>query len=78
MSTAWADDPKLLPPVTSTIPMRKPEARWHVGDLVEIGRDRWIIRAISPRRGVQLEHANATNAAVRWTTTLDRLPRKTS
>ncbi|MGN6693886.1 MAG: hypothetical protein ACTHN0_06880 [Aquihabitans sp.] len=62
-------------------PYRKPTRRtvkdpaWWIGDVVQVGGTRWIIRSI---RGddVVLRASNTSNHKVRWTTTLDRLPRK--
>ncbi|HWU47807.1 MAG TPA: hypothetical protein VN133_13705 [Humibacter sp.] len=65
--------------VRRTIPMRTPDPKWHVGDLVQDGSARWVIVRLDPASGVvRLEQMNATNAAVKWTTTLDKLPRKAS
>jgi len=51
--------------VRRTIPMRRPDSKWHVGDLVQVGSARWVIVRLDPASGlVRLEQMNATNAAV--------------
>lgn len=59
------------------IPARTTSATWARGDVVVLGRMRWIIRSI---RGevVRLVSSNNTAARVVWTTTLTNLPRRTA
>ncbi|WP_439593916.1 hypothetical protein [Microbacterium sp.] len=61
-------------------PYRKPskltvkDKSWQVGDVVMIGRRRWIIRTLKPE--VTLVASNSGNHRIRWTTTLNNLPKK--
>lgn len=62
-------------------PYRKPsklrvkELRWFEGDVVVIGRRRWIIERIRGEEVILLA-SNTSNFGTRWTTTLTRLPKK--
>jgi len=47
---------------------------WTVGDVVQVGRVRWIIRILTDHK-VELEAANVP-AGIWWRTTLDHLPDK--
>ncbi len=49
-------------------------AEWTVGDLVQVGSARWIIRTLRGEN-VELEASNAP-AGIWWRTTLDRIPEK--
>lgn len=51
------------------------ELAYAVGDVVQVGGTRWIIRTIDGDR-VVLEASNAP-AGIVWTTTLDKLPTRT-
>jgi hypothetical protein len=55
-------------------PPRPRTAEWEVGDTVNLGRVRWIIRTITGD-GVELEASN-TPTRIWWTTTLGMLPVK--
>lgn len=64
---------------------RKPKPEWTRGDVVVVGRVRWIIRSISggpttpkAKRKVMLHSANTVNHLREWNTTLDMLPAKES
>lgn len=49
---------------------------WHLGDVVKVGSVRWAIRVLTGV-DVVLVALNAVPAkAIRWTTTLDKLPTK--
>jgi hypothetical protein len=61
--------------MTVTTPPRKKSAVWEVGDPVNIGPMRWVIRTINGEN-VELESMNQPNASIWWTTTLLNLPRK--
>ncbi len=55
---------------TKTVP-------WEVGDALAVGGTRWKITALNAKtRAVQLEALSTTNHGMRWTTTLNNLPRK--
>ena len=58
-----------------TAPRPKTEA-WGEGDVVIVGRVRWAIRILQGEH-VELEAMNVPSG-MWWTTTLDRLPEKTS
>lgn len=50
---------------------------WAVGDALVSGSTRWKITALNARtKAVQLEALSTTNHGMRWTTTLNNLPRK--
>lgn len=67
-------------------PYRKPsklairDNTWRRHDVVQVGRRRWIIRQLDdpddPTSRVVLWASNPTNHDIRWTTTLDKLPKK--
>ena len=60
--------------ITDTLGPRGRTATWQVGDIVTVGRERWVIRTLIAR-GVELE-ALSTIGGIWWTTTIDRLPEK--
>lgn len=50
---------------------------WAVGDALVSGATRWRITALNAKtKAVQLEALSTTNHGMRWTTTLNNLPRK--
>ncbi|MFI8593762.1 hypothetical protein ACIGCK_04940 [Microbacterium sp. NPDC078428] len=51
-----------------------PAPRWKVGDAVNVGRIRWLVRTVVDDR-VELEAGN-TPTGLWWRTTVDRLPAK--
>lgn len=55
----------------------KPKPVWEVGDALVVGGTRWKIVALNAKtKAVQLEALSSTNHGMRWTTTLNNLPRK--
>jgi hypothetical protein len=68
-------DSVVAPP---TLPTRdRSDKTWRTGDVVIDGGTRYRIRALNPKtKKVTLEAMNATNAAIWWNTTTDRLPEK--
>ena len=51
--------------------------RWEVGDAFVVGAVRWAITALNAKtKAVQAKALSTTNHGMRWTTTLDNLPRK--
>lgn len=63
----------------STRPARAKRSRWEVGASVTVGATRWVFRAIDHVSGaVVLEAMNTTNHGEWWSTTLDKLPERTS
>nr|WP_274635550.1 hypothetical protein [Microbacterium bovistercoris] len=57
---------------SSTTTTEKPA--WEVGDLIELGQTRWVVRIITGDH-VELEAMNVP-AGIWWTTTLAHLPDK--
>lgn len=49
---------------------------WRVGDIVTVGRIRWIIQALTNLGDVALEASDSSAKRIHWTTTLDRLPER--
>lgn len=65
--------------MTHTIAPRKTRPSWQLGDLLTVGRTRWVIRRLDRSMGrVVLEAMNTTNHGEWWDTTLDRLPEKSA
>lgn len=64
----------------STIaPRRKPKPKWVSGDLLTVGRTRYVIRVVYSTGRVLLEAMNTVTAkALWWDTTLENLPEKTA
>jgi hypothetical protein len=62
--------------VSTITPPRPKSLVWQVGDLVQLGSARWIIRTITGR-DVELEASNAPSG-IWWTTTLNNLPEKSA
>jgi hypothetical protein len=60
--------------VTTTTKPRPKTTGWEVGDVVQLGSARWIIRTITGRQ-VELDASNAPGG-IWWTTTLNNLPEK--
>ncbi len=58
---------------TTTLPRERTE-QWTVGDLVQVGGTRWIIRTLTDVH-VELE-ATSVSPGIWWRTTLDCLPDK--
>ncbi|MEZ3156883.1 hypothetical protein AB1K56_08110 [Microbacterium sp. BWR-S6Y] len=64
---------------------RKPKPEWGRGDVVVVGRVRWIIRSIGgtpstpkAKRPVMLHSGSTVNHLCEWNTTLALLPEKPS
>lgn len=62
---------------------RKEKPEWSRGDVVVIGRVRWIVRFVTgtastppKKREVMLHSASTVNHMTEWHTTLDKLPAK--
>lgn len=70
--------PRIADPVrlndTPTDTRRPVTPDWAVGDVVQVGRVRWIIRILNDQH-VELEATNVP-AGIWWTTTLNNLPDK--
>lgn len=66
--------PRTHEPQRATI-TRQLRPEWHAGDLVLVGRVRWVIQRITYGVAV-LKAMNLSNVAVTWTTRVADLPQK--
>lgn len=57
--------------------MTKTKPQWEVGDAFVVGNVRWSITALNTKtKAVQMKALSTTNHGMRWTTTLNEIPRK--
>ncbi len=63
------------PEVRSTIPPREKNEPWRRGDVVNLGRIRWIIRGMWGDQ-VRLVAANVAAGPITWNTTINKLPER--
>ncbi|WP_396645412.1 hypothetical protein [Microbacterium sp.] len=58
--------------------LRVQDTAWKQGDAFNIGRTRWLIYHLAADGAVVLHSSSTVNHLVVWTTTLDRLPERTT